>query len=83
MGCFLKRAYDDAEQVDTTKNKKGWQTMKLKPWKLEDQIKTKLDLMEYLKAGLEEGNFHFALIVCRDFLEIAEKKGWTNAKNNH
>lgn len=57
--------------------------MKLKPWKLEDQIKTKLDLMEYLKAGLEEGNFHFALIACRDFLEIAEKKGWKNAKNNH
>lgn len=50
--------------------------MKPKEWNLEDEIKTKLDLMEYLKAGLEEGNFHFALIVCRDFLEIAEKKGW-------
>lgn len=57
--------------------------MELKPWNIEDQIKTKEELVEYLKAGLEEGDFHFALIACRDFLEIAEKKGWTNAKNNH
>lgn len=57
--------------------------MKLKPWKLEDEIKTKLDLMEYLKASLEECDFRFALIACRDFLEISERKGWTNAKNNH
>ena len=45
--------------------------MELKPWNIEDQIKTKEELVEYLKVGLEEGDFHFALIACRDFLEIA------------
>ena len=50
--------------------------MKLKPWKLEDEIKTKLDLMEYLKAGLEQNDFDFMYVSCKDFVEIARKKNW-------
>lgn len=50
--------------------------MKLKPWSIEDQIKTKEELVEYLKAGLEENNFKFAILSCKDFLDIAKKKGW-------
>lgn len=57
--------------------------MKLKPWKLEDEIKTKEDLINYLESALEEKDFAYLLIACRDFLEMAEKKGWANAKNNH
>lgn len=53
--------------------------MKLKPWKLEDEIETKLDLMEYLKAALEEGDFYFTLIACEDFIKITKKKGWKYA----
>ena len=50
--------------------------MKLKEWKLEDSIKTKADLMEYLKAAIEEDNFSFTLIACKDFLDIAKKRKW-------
>lgn len=50
--------------------------MKLKPWNLEDEIKTKEELVEYLKAGLEQNDFGFIAISCRDFLEIGKKKGW-------
>lgn len=57
--------------------------MELKPWNIEDQIKTKEDLINYLESALEEKDFAYLLIACRDFLGISEKKGWTNAKNNH
>lgn len=50
--------------------------MQLKPWKIEDEIHTKEELLEYLKAGLEENDFGFAILSCRDFLDIARKKGW-------
>lgn len=50
--------------------------MKLKPWNIADEIKTKDDLLAYLKAGLEENDFKFALISCKDFLDIAKQKGW-------
>ena len=52
--------------------------MELKPWNIEDQIKTKEELVEYLKAGLEQNDFGFIAISCRDFLEIRKKKGWIN-----
>lgn len=50
--------------------------MQLKPWNIEDQIKTKEELVEYLKAGLEQNDFGFIAISCHDFLEIGKKKGW-------
>jgi len=50
--------------------------MQIKPWNIADEIKTKDDLLEYLKAGLEENDFKFAAISCRDFLDIAKKKKW-------
>lgn len=54
-------------------------TMKTKitEWKLEDYIKTKEDLVNYLESALEEKDFAYLLIACKDALEIAKKKGWT------
>ena len=50
--------------------------MELKEWKLEDEIKTKEDLVNYLESALEEKDFAYLLIACKDFLDIANKKGW-------
>lgn len=60
----------------------------LKEWKLEDQIKTKDDLIEYIsqvlvmitdcvnKPVISDADFRFIAIGCQDFLDIAKKKGW-------
>lgn len=60
----------------------------LKEWKLEDDIKTKYDLIEYIgevvatitdcgtKPTISDADFRFVAIGCRDFLDIAKKKGW-------
>lgn len=61
---------------------------KLKEWKLEDEIKTKDDLIEYIsqvlgmttdymtKTVISDADFRFIAVGCRDFLDIAKKKGW-------
>ena len=53
--------------------------MKPKEWNIEDEINTKLDLMEYLEAALAEGDFYFTLVACEDFIKITKKKGWKYA----
>lgn len=50
--------------------------MTVTEWKLEDQIQTKEELTGYLSAAIEEADFDFMLIACREVLEIAKKKGW-------
>lgn len=50
--------------------------MKLIEWKLENEIQTKEELMGYMEAASEEGDWDFFLIACREVLEIAKKKGW-------
>ena len=52
-------------------------------WVLEKEIKTKKDLVEYVRAAIEDipenftpKDFEWLLIVCKETLEIAEKKGW-------
>ena len=50
--------------------------MKLTEWKLEDHIKTKEDLVNYLESALEEKDFAYLLIACKDFLDIAKKNKW-------
>lgn len=50
--------------------------MKLKEWKLEDQINSQVDLVDYLFAAMKEYDFKFLLIACKDVLNIAKKKGW-------
>lgn len=50
--------------------------MKLTEWKLEEQIRSKEELAGYLEGAVEEGDFNFILIACRDVLDIARKKGW-------
>lgn len=50
-------------------------------WNLEDDIKTKEDLLEYFLAGVEavgrtEPDFQWMLILCKDVLKIAKKNGW-------
>lgn len=49
----------------------------VKEWNLEDEIQTKEELLGYLEGAVEEGDWSFVLIACRDVLEIARKKGWT------
>lgn len=50
--------------------------MKLSEWKLEDQIQSREELIDYMWAAIEEADFEFMLIACREVLEIAKKKGW-------
>ena len=49
---------------------------KITEWKLEDYIKTKGDLVNYLETALEEKDFAYLLIACKDVIKIAKKKGW-------
>ena len=51
--------------------------MKIIEWKLENEIKTREELMGYMEAAAEEGDWDFFLSACREVLEIARKKGWT------
>lgn len=55
--------------------------VKKKLWNLEDDIKTKEDLVEYFLAGTvsvdsREPDFQWMLILCKDVLKIAKKNGW-------
>ena len=57
--------------------------MEVTEWKLEDEIKTKDDLLRLVWAGIEgmcdpmtEKDFEYLLILCQDILDIAKKKGW-------
>lgn len=55
--------------------------IKKKLWNLEDDIKTKEDLLEYFLAGVEavsstEPDFQWMLILCDDVLRIARQKGF-------
>ena len=55
--------------------------LKKQLWNLKDDIKTKDDLLEYFLAGVEavgstEPDFQWMLILCKDVLKIAKKKGW-------
>lgn len=54
--------------------------MQVTEWKLEDQIRTQDELVGYLAAAVEDGDFRFILIACRDVIEIAKKKGWNKKK---
>ena len=46
------------------------------PWKIEDYLKTKDDVVNYLQAALEENDFEYLCIACKDVVEVANKKGW-------
>ena len=64
----------------------------MKEWRLEDNIKTKIDLIRYMEAVLGEyqssflpqnhdnpdNAFEYFLIACKDVLRIAKDKGWIN-----
>lgn len=56
--------------------------MKTTEWKLEDNIKTKDDLFEYMRAAIEENDFEFFIIACRDVLKISKEKGFYTKKDN-
>ena len=54
----------------------------MKEWNLEDNIKTKDDLFEYMLAAIEENDFEFFIIACRDVLKISKEKGFYTKKDN-
>ena len=56
---------------------------KLTEWKLEDEIKTRDDLLNLIWAAVDDMkepitdvDFEYLLYLCRDVLDIAKKKGW-------
>ena len=51
-------------------------------WKLDDDIKTKDDLFEYMRVAIEENDFEFFIIACRDVLKISKEKGFYTKKDN-
>lgn len=57
--------------------------IKAKEWRLEDEIKTKDDLLNLVWAAIDDmkepitdKDFEYLLYLCRDILDIAKKKGW-------
>lgn len=64
----------------------------MKEWKLEDQIKTKDDLVQYMFAVLDEWKasfythsfdtpdkaFEYFVIACKECVNIAKKKLWVD-----
>lgn len=65
--------------------------MKLKEWKLEDNINTPTELVGYMQAVIEEYResfnnkhdnpdkaFEFFIIACKDCVNIAKKKLWVD-----
>lgn len=50
--------------------------MQITEWKLEDEIHTPDDLVEFMLAAIEENNMAFFYIACKDVIRIAKLKGW-------
>lgn len=60
---------------------------KLKEWKLENQIKTKPELVMFLMCAVEEvkiphhptnKEIQWLAIACKDYVRIAKQKGWVD-----
>lgn len=56
---------------------------KLKKWDISDYIKSRVDLVELLWAGLDEikdandkKDFEYLLFLCEDVLRLAKERGW-------
>ena len=56
---------------------------KLTEWRLDEELKTRDDLVEFMKAAVEDIetpvsdlDFEYLLYLCQDVLNIAKKKGW-------
>lgn len=56
---------------------------KLKKWDISDYIKSRVDLVELLWAGLDEikdandkKDFEYLLHLCEDVIRIAKERGW-------
>lgn len=56
---------------------------KLKKWDISDYIKSRVDLIELLWAGLDEikdandkKDFEYLLHLCEDVIRIAKERGW-------
>ena len=61
--------------------------MKLTEWKLEDQIKTRKDLVNFMWAAVDDiikiqrphkKEMQWLKIACNDFVRIAKQKGWVD-----
>lgn len=59
----------------------------MKEWKLEDEIKTRKDLVNFLSAAIDDviniqkphkSEMQWLKIACNDFVRIAKQKGWVD-----
>ena len=61
--------------------------MKLTEWKLDDEIKTRKDLVNFMWAAVDDiiktprprkKEMQWLKIACNDFVRIAKQKGWVD-----
>ena len=83
----MERKWFGTNWADIEQTQQPRYSNELKPWKLDNEIKTKGELALFLQSAIEEvknikkptkKEMQWLKIACNDFVRIAKQKGWVD-----